>query len=67
MDFFEDLDVFGFMFEEKYGFFEVYVVFFLIFDYVGIIYDLSCYGVEYMYEMVKDGDIVGVSWGIIMY
>ncbi|MGK9267862.1 DNA-binding transcriptional repressor DeoR [Bacillus inaquosorum] len=67
MDPFEDLDALGSMLEEKYGLLEAHVVFSPTPDYAGITHDLSRYGAEYMHETVKDGDIVGVSWGTTMY
>lgn len=67
MDPFEDLDALGSILEEKYGLLEAHVVFSPTPDYAGITHDLSRYGAEYMHETVKDGDIVGVSWGTTMY
>ena len=61
------LDALGSILEEKYGLLEAHVVFSPTPDYAGITHDLSRYGAEYMHETVKDGDIVGVSWGTTMY
>ncbi|MBJ3848335.1 RNA polymerase subunit sigma-70, partial [Salmonella enterica subsp. enterica serovar Corvallis] len=36
-------------------------------DYTTITHYLSRFGAEYMHGAVKDGDIVGVSWGTTMY
>lgn len=62
-----DLDNVGNLLKEKYNLLEVYVVFFLVLEYVMIIEYISKYVVEYMEKMVKNGDIVGVSWGMMMY
>ncbi|OJH61882.1 RNA polymerase subunit sigma-70, partial [Bacillus subtilis] len=67
MDPFEDLHSLGSILEEKYGLLEAHVVFSPTPDYAGITHDLSRYGAEYMHETVKDGDIVGDSWGTTLY
>ncbi|MEC1354574.1 sugar-binding transcriptional regulator [Bacillus sonorensis] len=67
MDPFEDMDALGSMLEEKYGLLEAHVVFSPTEDYTIITHYLSRYGAEYMHGAVKDGDIVGVSWGTTMY
>ncbi|WFE14118.1 sugar-binding transcriptional regulator [Bacillus atrophaeus] len=67
LDPFEDLDALGTMLEEKYGLLEAHVVFSPTADYRTITHYLSHYGAEYMHDVIKDGDIVGVSWGTTMY
>ncbi|MFC8152039.1 sugar-binding transcriptional regulator [Bacillus paralicheniformis] len=67
MDPFEDMDALGAMLEEKYGLLEAHVVFSPTADYTTITHYLSRFGAEYMHGAVKDGDIVGVSWGTTMY
>ncbi|MGN9867176.1 sugar-binding transcriptional regulator [Bacillus swezeyi] len=67
MDPFEDMDALGAMLEEKYGLLEAHVVFSPTSDYTTITHYLSSYGAEYMHGAVKDGDILGVSWGTTMY
>ncbi|MDA1476889.1 sugar-binding transcriptional regulator [Bacillus changyiensis] len=67
MDPFEDMDALAAMLEEKYGLLEAHVVFSPTADYTTITHYLSRYGAEFMHEAVKDGDIVGVSWGTTMY
>ncbi|MCY9261735.1 sugar-binding transcriptional regulator [Bacillus haynesii] len=67
MDPFEDMDALGAMLREKYGLLEAHVVFSPTADYTTITHYLSRFGAEYMHGAVKDGDIVGVSWGTTMY
>ncbi|MCP9020548.1 MULTISPECIES: sugar-binding transcriptional regulator [Bacillus] len=67
MDPFENLDELGAKLEEKYGLLEAHVVFSPSDDYQAITHYLSRYGADYMHKTVKDGDILGVSWGTTMY
>ncbi|QWS50467.1 sugar-binding transcriptional regulator [Bacillus sp. JNUCC-24] len=67
MDPFEDLNELSSLLKEKYDLLEAHVVFSPKDDYPTITDYLSRFGADYLQETVKDGDIVGVSWGTTMY
>lgn len=53
--------------KEKYGLLEVHVVFSPETNYQVITEYLTSYAAEYLEETIKNGDILGVSWGTTMY
>ncbi|MBC1457336.1 sugar-binding transcriptional regulator [Listeria newyorkensis] len=64
---FADLDALEAALKEKYNLKEVHVVFSPTSEYTTITDFLSKKGAEYLEETVKNGDILGVSWGTTMY
>ncbi|EOH99424.1 hypothetical protein UAW_00576 [Enterococcus haemoperoxidus ATCC BAA-382] len=53
--------------KEKYDLLEVHVVFSPETNYQVITEYLTSYAAEYLEETIKNGDILGVSWGTTMY
>lgn len=64
---FADLDALEAALKEKYKLKEAHVVFSPTSEYTTITDFLSKKGAEYLEETVKNGDILGVSWGTTMY
>ena len=67
IDPFADLDNLASKLKEKYRLNDVRVVFSPKDDYISIREYISKEAAEYLEEIVKNGDILGVSWGTTMY
>ncbi|NMM65169.1 sugar-binding transcriptional regulator [Clostridium sp. P21] len=67
IDPFADLDKLAYQLKEKYGLNDVRVVFSPKDDYTSIREYISKEAAEYLEETIKNGDIIGVSWGTTMY
>ncbi|URZ16512.1 sugar-binding transcriptional regulator [Clostridium felsineum] len=64
---FSDLDKLAYRLKNKYDLRDVCVVFSPKDDYITIREYISKKAAEYLEEIVKNGDIIGVSWGTTMY
>lgn len=67
IDPFADLDMLGNEIKEKYGLKDVRIVFSPKDDYIASREYISKEAAEYLGEIIKSGDILGVSWGTTMY
>lgn len=67
IDPFDDLDKLSNQLREKYGLKDVRIVFSPKDDYVSSREYISKEAAEYLEETIKNGDIIGVSWGTTMY
>lgn len=67
IDPFADLDKLACKLKEKYELNDIRVVFSPKDDYISIREYISKEAAEYLKKIVKNGDIVGVSWGTTMY
>ncbi|AKN33426.1 RNA polymerase sigma70 [Clostridium carboxidivorans P7] len=67
IDPFADLDKLAYQLKEKYQLNDVHVVFSPKDDYISIREYISKEAAEYLEKIVKNGDIIGVSWGTTMY
>lgn len=64
---FADLETLGNKIKEKYNLLEAHVVFSPTAKYQIITEYISKFAAEYLESQVKNGDILGVSWGTTMY
>ncbi|MBU3181662.1 sugar-binding transcriptional regulator [Clostridium psychrophilum] len=64
---FSDLDKLSCKLKEKYGLNDIRVVFSPRDDYVSSLEYISKEAAEYLHETIKNGDVIGVSWGTTMY
>ncbi len=67
IDPFADLDKLACQLKEKYGLMDVCIAFSPNEDYVAITQYISKKAAEYLEETIKNGDIIGVSWGTTIY
>ncbi|MCT8975644.1 sugar-binding transcriptional regulator [Clostridium sp. CX1] len=67
MDPFADLDKLAHQLKEKYNLRDVRVVFSPTDDHISIREYISKEAAEYLQDTIKNGDILGVSWGTTMY
>ncbi|APC40180.1 sugar-binding transcriptional regulator [Clostridium estertheticum] len=67
IDPFDDLDKLAYELKEKYELNDVHVVFSPRDDYVSSREYISKEAAEYLQGTIKNGDIIGVSWGTTMY
>ncbi len=64
---FSDLDIVSSKLKEKYGLNDIRVVFSPRDDYGSSLEYISKEAAEYLHETIKNGDIIGVTWGTTMY
>ncbi|HBJ1652419.1 sugar-binding transcriptional regulator [Clostridium botulinum] len=67
IDPFDDLDKLSYRLKEKYDLMDACVTFSPKDDYAVIIEYIAQKAAEYLEENIKNGDIIGISWGTTMY
>ncbi|AWK49591.1 RNA polymerase subunit sigma-70 [Clostridium beijerinckii] len=67
IDPFSDLDKLAYELKERYGLMDVCIAFSPNKNYTAITQYISKKAAEYLEETIKNGDIIGVSWGTTIY